>query len=155
MDRRFIDIAGTTALIILSIVILTNDSLVEGGVETELSSMLLPRIVACLIIFFSAMIGLPSLLSLVKRAPMGQIENISTKGFFGVGVYIVILVLYWYGMPRLGFLLATPIAMFLISVLLGGRNWMLMAAMSVGVTFVVYFGSNHFLRVILPSWSLG
>lgn len=155
MDRRFIDIAGTTALIILSIVILTNDSLVEGGVETELSSMLLPRIVACLMIFLSAMIGLPSFLSLVRRAPMGQIENISTKGFFGVGVYIVILVLYWYGMPRLGFLLATPIAMFLISVLLGGRNWMLMAAMSVGVTFVVYFGSNHFLRVILPSWSLG
>lgn len=154
MNRRIIDVAFSSALIIFSIVILTNDGLTEGGVETELGSMLLPRLVAVAIIFFSAMIGIPSLLNMFKKLPLGQLEDIDIKGFLGVGVYIIILAAYWYAMPRIGFLFSTPIAMFAIGVLLGGRNWLVLISVSVVVPTLLYFGSNHFLRVILPSWTL-
>ena len=154
MDRRIIDVVFSSALIILSLVILTSERLVEGGVETDLGSLVLPRVVAAAIVFFSATIGISSMLSLLRRTPLGPLENINTKGFLGVAVYIAILTAYWYGMPRIGFLLATPVAMFAIAILLGGRSWLVMAVVSVVVPTLVYYGSNHFLRVFLPAWNL-
>ena len=50
MDRRKIDVAMTSFLIVMSLIILISDDLVQGGVETDLGSMFLPRIVAIAII---------------------------------------------------------------------------------------------------------
>ncbi|MBQ0783899.1 MAG: tripartite tricarboxylate transporter TctB family protein, partial [Amphritea sp.] len=61
MDRRIIDIGFSTFLIIVSLIILTNDNLVEGGAESDLGSMFLPRVVAGLIILFAATIAIQSL----------------------------------------------------------------------------------------------
>ncbi len=154
MDRRKIDVALSSVLIIASIVILTSDSLVEGGVETELGSMLLPRIVATLITVFAAMIGIPSLLRLMSGAPQGETERIDTKGFLGIAAYVAILVSYWYAMPHLGFILTTSLAMFSIAILLEGRQWLAMAAVSIVTPLVVFYTSSHLLRVFLPTWSL-
>lgn len=154
MDRRIIDVVFSSFLIIVSLVILTGNQLVEGGVETDLGSMVLPRAVAVAIMVFSAMIGIPSLINLLKNAPPGPLEHVNVKGFMGVAIYVVILAAYWYGMPRIGFLLATPVAMFAIAVLLGGRSWLVMTAVSVVVPTLVYFGCNHFLRVFLPPWAM-
>lgn len=154
MNRRKIDVAFTSLLIIVSLVILSSDKLVEGGMETDLGSMFLPRIVAVFIILFSAMIGAPSLAKLLKNAPLGGLEHIDTTGFLGIGIYIAILVAYWAAIPHVGFLIATPIAMFGIAVLLEGRNWLVMAAVSVLTPLAVYYGSSTFLRVFLPTWSL-
>lgn len=154
MNRRKIDVALSSLLILASLVILTSDSLVEGGVETELGSMFLPRIVAVFIIFFSAMVGLPSLAKLLKGNPLGGLERVDTEGFFGIAIYIAILAAYWLATPHVGFLVATPIAMFGIAVLLGGRNWPAMATVSIITPVVVYYGSSHFLRVFLPPWTL-
>lgn len=154
MNRRKIDVALSSVLIIASLTILISDKLVEGGVETDLGSMFLPRIVAVFILFFSAMIGIPSLARLCKDTPLGGLERVDTEGFLGIFVYIAILVAYWFAMPYVGFLIATPIAMFGIAVLLGGRNWPVMAAVSILTPTIVYFGSSAFLRVFLPSWSL-
>jgi putative tricarboxylic transport membrane protein len=154
MDRRKLDVVFTTVLIIASLVILQGDNLVKGGVETDLGSLFLPRIVAVAILFFSAMIGIPSLLNLLRNAPPGELEHVNTEGFLGIGVYFAILIAYWYFVPHIGFLLATPVVMFSIAVLLGGRSWAVMSGMSVVVTLVVYYGSKHFLRVFLPEWTL-
>lgn len=154
MDRRIIDVVFSSFLIIASMVILTNNQLVEGGVETELGSMVLPRVVAVAIMLFSAMIGIPSLINLLKKAAPGPLDHVNVNGFMGIAIYVAILAAYWYGMPRIGFLFATPVAMFAIAVLLGGRNWLVMTAVSVVVPTLVYFGCNHFLRVFLPAWTL-
>ncbi|TVO63974.1 tripartite tricarboxylate transporter TctB family protein [Denitromonas ohlonensis] len=154
MNRRKIDVAFTSLLIIVSLVILSSDKLVEGGMETDLGSLFLPRIVAVFIILFSVMIGIPSLAKLLKNAPLGGLERIDTTGFLGIGIYIAILVAYWAAIPHVGFLIATPIAMFSIAVLLEGRNWPVMAAVSVLTPLAVYYGSSTFLRVFLPTWSL-
>lgn len=154
MDRRIIDVAFSSVLIIVSLVILTSSQLVEGGVETDFGSMVLPRAVAVAIMVFSAMIGIPSLLNLLKKAQPGALEHVNVEGFLGVVVYVVILSAYWYGMPLIGFLLATPVAMFAIGVLLGGRNWLVMTVVSVVLPAVVYYGCNHFLRVFLPPWNM-
>ncbi|MCW8884463.1 MAG: hypothetical protein OQK12_04290, partial [Motiliproteus sp.] len=64
MDRRKIDVVLSTFLIIASLIILTNDNLAEGGAESDLGIMFLPRIVAGLIIIFASTIAIQSLRNL-------------------------------------------------------------------------------------------
>lgn len=154
MNRQKFDVAFTSLLIGMAIVILTSNTLVEGGVETEFGSMFLPRVVAVLIILFSVAMGLPSLLKLLKGATPAEHERVDTTGFLGIGLYLLILFAYWFAMPYIGFLIATPLAMFSIALLLGGRNWVAMVALSVITTLIVYYGGSTFLRVFLPTWSL-
>ena len=154
MDRRKIDIGVTSILIVASVIILTNDGLSEGGVETDLGSLFLPRIVASLIILFAATIGIQSFLKLNRSAELEAVENITTKGFLGIYIYIGIFFAYWFLVPHLGFLITTPFVMFSVALLLGGRNWLSIGAMSLIVPAIVFYGSLHFLRVYLPTWSL-
>ncbi|MRI32436.1 tripartite tricarboxylate transporter TctB family protein [Endozoicomonas sp. OPT23] len=154
MDRRKIDVVLATISIVVSVIILTNDSLVEGGVETELGSLFLPRIVAGLMIVFSAAMAIPSLLGLLRQAEQTDEEAISTTGFSGVFIYIGIFITYWLVVPYVGFLVATPFVMFSIAALLGGRKWLPIVLMSVITPLMVFYGSLHFLRVFLPTWTL-
>lgn len=154
MDRRKIDVVLSTLLIITSLIILISDNLVEGGAESDLGSMFLPRIVAGLIILFAATIGIQSLSQLLKQAKTEGPERIVTDGFFGIYIYIGIFIAYWLLVPHVGFLITTPFVMFSIALLLGGRNWLPITAMSVITPILVFYGSSHFLRVFLPTWTL-
>ncbi len=154
MDRRKLDIVMSAVLIIASIIILTDETLVEGGVESELGSMFLPRIIATLIIIFSATIGITSLRRLLIKADTEDCEKIDIEGFSGILVYIGIFIAYWFLVPITGFLVTTPFVMFSIAVLLGGRRWIPIITMSVVTPVIVYYGSLHFLRVFLPVWNL-
>ena len=154
MDRRKIDIVITSFLIIVSLIILTNDGLSEGGVETDLGSLFLPRIVAALIIMFSITIGIQAILKLHRKAELEAVENISTNGFLGVNIYVGIFIAYWFLVPYLGFIITTPFVMLAIAVLLGGRNWLVLGAMSIITPLIIFYGSIQYLRVYLPTWSL-
>lgn len=154
MDRRKIDVVLSTFLILASLIILTNDNLVEGGMETELGSMFLPRVVAVFIILFSAAIGIPSLRKLLQRENITDAEQIITDGFSGIAIYIGIFILYWLTVPHLGFMVATPFVMLAVAILLGARNWLPVTLLSVITPILIFYGSSHFLRVFLPTWSL-
>lgn len=154
MDRRKIDVALSTFLIIISVIILTNDNLVEGGVESDLGTMFLPRVVAGLIILFAGTMALQSLRKLATGSKPEGAEIILTDGFSGIFMYIGIFVAYWLAVPHLGFMVTTPFIMMAVAVLLGGRNWLPMIAVSVITPVLIYFGSREFLRVYLPTWSM-
>jgi len=53
-----------------------------------------------------------------------------------------------------GFVVATPVVIFAIGVLLQGRNWAVMAAVSIITPLVIFYACQNYLRVFLPSWSL-
>lgn len=154
MDRRKVDVVLSTALIIASVIILTNDNLVAGGVESDLGSMTLPRVVAGLVILFSGTLAIQALRSISKGAQLQDAEKIDTDGFGGIFIYIGIFIAYWFAVPYLGFLVATPFVMFAIALLLGGRNWLPITAVSIIVPVLIFFGSREFLRVFLPTWTL-
>lgn len=154
MDRRKIDVGMSSFLIVAAIIILTNDSLSQGGVETDLGSMFLPRLVAACMMVISAVIGVQALRALAQRKPASEDERIDTRGFDGVAIYIGTFVLYWLAVPQVGFLLATPFAMMAIAVLLGGRSWLPMGLVSVIVPVAVFYLCREYLRVFLPTWSL-
>lgn len=153
MDRRKIEVVMTSFLIVVSIIILTNDNLSRGGVETELGSMFLPRLVAICMIAICATIGVQSFLQLSRGEVLTEEDRIDTSGFDGVAIYVGNFILYWFAVPYVGFLVATPVAMMVIAVLLGGRNWVPLIAMSLITPVAIFFLSREFLRVFLPTWS--
>jgi len=155
VDRRIVDVVVTSFFIVVGIIILTNDGLSVGGVEaSSLGSLFLPRVVASLIIVFSAVVGIQSLLSMSKKsAPLDE-EQIDMSGFLGVNIYVGVFIAYWFFTPYVGFLVTTPVVMMVIAFLLGGRNWWTMSAVAIMTTVMVFYGCRHFLRVFLPTWSL-
>ena len=153
MDRRKVDIVLTTFLMIISVIILTNNTFVEGGSESDLDSMFLPRVVASLIIIFSITIVFQSFKALSKGIQIKESELINTEGVSGILIYIAIFITYWFVVPYVGFILATPFIMIAVAVLLGGRNWIPIIAMSVITPLIIDYGSKEFLRVYLPTWN--
>lgn len=154
MDRRLIDVGLASSLLIAALAVLTMDGFVVGGVETELGSMFIPRVVAAFIALFSLTIGIPSLNSLLQQRPSAAEEWIRTDGLSGVAIYLLIFLGYWWAMPHVGFLVATPVVIFSISLLLQGRNWIAMTAVSVITPLIIFYGCQNFLRVFLPVWTL-
>lgn len=153
MTRRHLDVILCSVLLVVSVLILTLDGLAQGGVETQLGSMLMPRVVAALIILFSLMIGLPSLRRIVQDRPLFPGEVIDTEGLEGVAIYIAIFAAYWWALPVLGFLVSTPAVILAVAVLLGGRSWVPMIAMSLITPAVIFYGCRELIRVYLPEWS--
>ncbi|MDO6565390.1 tripartite tricarboxylate transporter TctB family protein [Amphritea sp. 1_MG-2023] len=154
MDRRKLDVLFSTMLIIISATILISNDFIEGGAESELGSMFLPRVVAGLIMIFSATIGLQSLIKLMNRTEIDNSELVLVNGFTGIFIYIGIFLVYWFVVPYVGFIITTPIIMFSVAVLLGGRNWIPITAMSIILSVLIFYGSKYYLRVYLPTWDL-
>lgn len=154
LDKRKIDLVLSTILIIAALIVLTNDNLAEGGAESDLGILFLPRVVAGLIIVFAFSIAIQSLRKLAADTGIDSQDIINTHGFSGVLIYIGIFLLYWLAVPYVGFMVATPFVMFSVALLLGGRNWVPIIATSVITPVLIYYGSKEFLRVYLPTWTL-
>lgn len=154
MDRRKLDVVLSTFLIIISVIILTNDNLADGGAESDLGILFLPRVVAGVMIVFSAMIAFQALLKLARSEKPEGVEIVSTDGFGGIFIYVAIFVLYWLAVPYVGFMITTPTVMIAVALLLGGRNFIAIGAVSIVTPILIFYCSREFLRVYLPTWSL-
>ncbi|MCG8473645.1 MAG: tripartite tricarboxylate transporter TctB family protein [Desulfobacterales bacterium] len=154
MDRRKVDVIVGAVLTIMAVCILVRDDLVVGGLETDLGSMFLPRLLAWFIIAFSLTIGGQALLKIRRGAVREEQETIDTKGYLGIVYYVSIFASYWYLVDIFGFIVCTPFAMIAVMLLLGGRNWKVMLPLSVVAPVLVYYGCYNYLRVMLPVWSL-
>lgn len=154
MDKPRVDAAFASAVILIAILILSNDALVEGGAQTELGPLFLPRIVASVMILLSLGIGLPALLRILRRPGTVRSPLGGAGDAVGVSLYLAILLIYWAAMPWVGFMVATPAAMLAIGWLLGARKWAPMLTISLITPLVIDYGSRAFLRVFLPVWSL-
>lgn len=154
MNRRYLDVLLCSVLVVASILILTSDGFAQGGVETRLGSLFVPRLVAGFILIFALMIGIPSLRHIRADTPLTANEVIGTDGLGGVAVYVAIFVAYWWALPAVGFLVATPPAMFAIAVLLGGRSWLPMLVISTLTPTLIFYGARELIRVYLPEWAL-
>ncbi len=154
MNRRKIDVGLSAILITVCVMILTNNNLTQGGMETELGSMFVPRLIAAFIILFSGIIGAQAIVKLRKEEQLTDAENINTNGFLGVVIYFSIFIFYWLVVPHVGFLIATPFIVLAVAYLLGGRSWIPMTIVSIAISFFIYYGCSQYLRVFLPTWSL-
>ncbi len=154
MDRRKIDVAFSALLIVIALIILTNEHLVEGGMETELGSMFVPRAIAVFILIFAGTIGVQALVHLKKAEKKTLAEHIDTTGFGGVAIYFAVFILYWLSVQHVGFIVATPFVIFAIAYLLGGRSWFRIGLVAIITPIIIHYACSMYLRVFLPTWSV-
>lgn len=151
MDKRKAEIFISLFLIIISLFILINDNLVEGGVESDLGSLFLPRIVAVILIALSISMGMSSIKSIIKDKKISTDDFINKDGFSGVFLYFGIIFFYWLSMPYIGFLVSTIITMLLVAKLLKAKQWTKVILMTLVVAVAINYGAKEFLHVYLPT----
>lgn len=128
--------------------------MIDGGMETDLGSMFLPR----LLLFIMFLLSVIMLVNIFRKnrkhdKQTRNIENeyLDFKGYANILKYLVIVIIYWLIMPYLGFLITTPFMMFSVMYLLSGRKWLVMGCVSLILTVAVKFGFYYGLRVMLPT----
>lgn len=151
MDKRKAEIYISLFLIIISMVILVNDNLVEGGVESDLGSLFLPRVVAVILIALSLSMGMKAINEIKKEKRVNAENLINKEGFSGVFIYLAIIFFYWLSMPYIGFLISTIITMLLVAKLLNAQQWLKVIAMTLIVAVSINYGAKEFLHVYLPA----
>lgn len=157
MSKPKLELCFALIMIGISISILFSDNLVEGGIETDLGSLFLPRVIAVIMIFLSIMIGRTSLNSIIAERKTQHRDVIELDGFSGVLLYVAALIAYWFALSYLGFVLSTLAVMLFVAYLFGARGataWIKVVLMSVVVTVGVDYGAREFLRVYLPPFNL-
>ena len=71
--------------------------------------------------------------------------------FAALAGYVGILFLYLIGLHFLGFVYSTPIVMFLVSLMLGLRHWLISIVCYVLFTLLLNYVAFNFMQIILPT----
>lgn len=105
-----------------------------------------PQLLAVLLILAS--VGL--ILKTWLEKPAGWLASVDTAGFINAALALAVGVSYVFGMNYLGFPLSTFLFLFTTMMLLGQTGWQKRAAVSLGVTCVVYGIFHLFLKIPMP-----
>ena len=147
MQRRTIEFTIMFLLVLVSFSILfLGKSMVDGGMESGMSPLFLPRIVAVLILVFCTM----GIYETIKEQNADGLETDLVSVAKHVGIFFV----YFFVLPYLGFMLSTSIMMFVIMYQMGGRNLLIMVVVSISGSVIIYYAGYHLLKVLLPVGSL-
>lgn len=83
-----------------------------------------------------------------------SIMNVKSPGFQRAMVLLGVSVVYTFLLNFVGFLLLTPICLFLMMLIMEKGRYVLKSVASVSATILLYLVFEVFLTVPLPAWSL-
>lgn len=157
MNKERSDIILSLLLIAVSAYILLSDGFVQGGLETDLGSVFLPRTVAVIMVLLSL-----SIIGTAVRAGRANIQKkeLQTKpqlGYSGAILYMLAIVGYWLILPYLGFLISSVLAMLFVAYIFNCKgivNWLKVLVMALVICIGLDYGTKAYLRVYLPTFSL-
>lgn len=123
---------------------------VGGGVGGAVAHPLFfPRFIAAVLGFFGVIIFLRGN-SRTDTLRDGEGFSIGATDAARVGGTAAILVAYSALLDVVGYLLLTPVALASLAVFLGFRRWLVITAVAVGVTVVIYLGFRFGMKILLP-----
>ena len=109
-----------------------------------------PRVLAIALFIFCVLLLLTNLKTSEankKSAPTMSLKNRGMqKALAGLAI-VVVYALLW---EVLGFLIITPIAIFLMTLLLGKRSYIKMIVIAVGATVIVFLAFKYLLGIQMP-----
>lgn len=146
---------GITIAILFSLFLMNIEKFVYGGIPGSISPVLLPKLIVALIVVLSIIMIGTTILNKNKKSAHSTIIDKAIDGDEGVNqklivIYISILLLYLLSLYVFGFILSTPLVMFAIMFLLGGRNMKVILPLVLISPLLFYYLCYHFLKVILP-----
>lgn len=111
-----------------------------------------PRVIAYLIGFFGLLLSSQSVL---KNRSNPDKEIMFEKGeILQVSFLVVCVAVYLTIMPYFGFVILTPVFMFVMMYIFGLKKWIKMVIISLVSTAIIYVLFDRFFMVLLPEFSL-
>lgn len=107
-----------------------------------------PRVIAWGLLFLGATLAIQSGMKLVRRA--NEPLPFPPGAFLRVFTMVLLTYAYIYLMPYAGFVLITPVYLFLAMVYFGLRRYLLGAVTSIAVTLVLFLTFRYAFQVLLP-----
>ena len=135
------------------------DGWVIETLPSTLSPAFFPSLVTAILMLMSFMLTLFTLNSL-RHMLTGRVDDerreLQEAGedagrFVALAGYVGVLFLYLIALHYVGFLYSTPVIMFLVSVMLGLRHWLIGIACYVAFTLVLNYVAFNFMQIILPT----
>lgn len=142
--RRADLLIGLGLMVVAAVYFQQSFAITRGFASDRLGPAFFPRLLAVVLAILA--------LVLVMRALSGRSDPTPPPAM-RLGVFLgtlVLMVVYSLVLPRVGFLLATPLLLGAVIWLLGLRRWSTMAATAIGVTGVLYIVFARMLKVLLP-----
>lgn len=166
MQKHKTDLLLATLLWVASLYILLFDDFIEGGLETDLGSLFLPRAAALVVAVLALFIGGPAIKAL--RAERGQSDHVADQqgqpqteekegSLLWPMLYIVALIAYWFALPILGFVLSTILVVFFVAYIFNcstAADWLKVLIISLVIAFGLDYVTKKFLKVYLPTSTL-
>lgn len=145
-------IAGVTGFVISTYVLITAYHFPEDKVLV-LGPHFFPMLLAVGLGALS--LGLIFLAVLGKSRPAKAPFSLKDPGVQRSGIALLAIIIYCFVFERLGFIITSAIFLFFLMYLLKRRDYAKMAAISVGVSLMVYGIFNRLLDISLPAGLLG
>jgi putative tricarboxylic transport membrane protein len=140
---------GEIALTVVLMAIAAASYLASAGFSdvginpADIGPAAVPRLMAGLVI----LLGVVQLVISLSRRKSDRIIIPNKRG---LAAGVILIFLYVFLMPIVGYLYATPLFVFILMGLLGNRKWLQMILVSAAFTGIAYAIFYKFLRVALP-----
>lgn len=162
-ENTFVDLAASIVLLLSGTFFLINmGAFVDEGLPAQVSPLVFPGFVT-IITLLAAFALLVESLREIMAMRAGKLRGSdlavalveadeeereeSNKGFY---IYIAILIAYYLVFDTVGFLLTTPLVMFAVSWLLGGRRILMSLCLFIVFTFLLDQAFFRVLKMALP-----
>lgn len=111
--------------------------------------------IICGVLFVLGLVQVIKTLIVCKGIPVIEFKTVNGKYLFRVAIMVVLTYLYYKFVKKVGFLLMTPVYMYLAVLLFGYKKKVKGAIVTVIFTTAIYFLFVYVFQVILPRGILG
>lgn len=159
MKKYKSDLVLAALLLAVSLYILLFDDFIEGGLETDLGSLFLPRAAALVMAVLAIFLAIPAVKAFKKQVSAGSTtaEKERQPSMRWPLLYIAALIAYWWVLPHLGFVIATILVVLFVAYIFNCSrliDWLKVLAVALVMSFGLDYVTQQFLKVYLPTFSL-
>ncbi|MBE0533771.1 MAG: tripartite tricarboxylate transporter TctB family protein [Rhodospirillales bacterium] len=140
-------ITGIFLMVLAAGVMIEAGTYAHRGVQIEyFGPAFFPRILAIALILCAGLLVINAL----RKQALRRVEFIDRRGLGRLALAIAVGIVYWLAIDYTGFLIGSPIFLFVLMTVLGARSWLQRIATSLAAPLALWAIFEYFLVISLP-----
>jgi putative tricarboxylic transport membrane protein len=140
-------ITGIFLMVLAAGVMIEAGTYAHRGVQIEyFGPAFFPRILAIALILCAGLLVINAL----RKQALRRVEFIDRRGFGRLALAIAVGIVYWLAIDYTGFLIGSPIFLFVLMTVLGARSWLQRIVTSLAAPLALWAIFEYFLVISLP-----
>lgn len=140
-------ITGIFLMVLAAGVMIEAGTYAHRGVQIEyFGPAFFPRILAIALILCAGLLVINAL----RKQALRRVEFIDRRGFGRLALAIAVGIVYWLAVDYTGFLIGSPIFLFVLMTVLGARSWLQRIVTSLAAPLALWAIFEYFLVISLP-----